>query len=117
MKVAVMAYGAALALLLAYALRGSSNGALLMIVINVLLAGVAVAVIGALGVEARSWLPWRSMAVSLACLILVAGAAGSMPVFTRMALVTGLAAAVLAAATVLAATWWGSPDLRRALAR
>jgi putative peptidoglycan lipid II flippase len=117
MKVAVMAYGAAVALLLGYALHGSSDGALLMILINVLLAGVAVAVIAALGAEAGGWLPWRSMAVSLACLIVVAGVAGTWPAVAGITVATGLAAAVLAAALVMAATWWGSPDLRRALAR
>jgi putative peptidoglycan lipid II flippase len=88
-----------------------------MILINVLLAGVAVAVIAALGAEAGGWLPWRSMAVSLACLIVVAGVAGTWPAVAGITVATGLAAAVLAAALVMAATWWGSPDLRRALAR
>jgi putative peptidoglycan lipid II flippase len=117
MKVAVMAYGAAVALLLGYALRGSADGATLMILINVLLAGVAVAVIAALGPEAGGWLPWRSMAASFACLAAVAGVAGTWPAVAGITVVAGLVAAVLAAALVMAATWWGSPDLRRALAR
>jgi putative peptidoglycan lipid II flippase len=117
MKVAVMAYGAALALLLVYALRGAADGAVLMILINALLAAVAVAVIAALGRDGRAWLPWRSMAVSLACLIILAAAAGNWLALSSMQVATGLAAAALAAVLVMAASWWGSADLRRALAR
>jgi putative peptidoglycan lipid II flippase len=117
MKVAVMAYGAALALLLVYAVRGAADGAVLMILINALLVAVAVAVIAALGRDIRAWLPWRSMAVSLACLILLAAAAGNWLAPASMQVATGLAAAAVAAVLVMAATWWGSADLRRALAR
>jgi len=88
-----------------------------MILISVLLAGVAVAVIAALGTEAGAWLPWRSMAASAACLIAVAGVAGIWPAIAGTALASGLAAAVLAAMLVMAATWCAGPDLRRALAR
>jgi putative peptidoglycan lipid II flippase len=117
MKIAVIAYGAAVALLLAYALRGAADGAALMVLLNVLLCGVAVAVVTALGAEARGWLPWRSMTVSLACLVVLAAAAGNWFSAAGLAVATGLAAAIGAAALVMAATWWGSPDLRRALAR
>jgi putative peptidoglycan lipid II flippase len=117
MRVAVMAYGAAVALLLGYALHGSSDGALLMILINVLLAGVAVVVIAALGPDAGGWLPWRSMAASLGGLVAVAVVARTWPAVADMAVPTGLAAAVVAAVWVIAATWWSSADLGRALAR
>jgi putative peptidoglycan lipid II flippase len=117
MKAAVIAYGAAVALLLVYAAMGPADGAALMILINALLAAVAMAVIGALGREAVGWLPWRSMAVSLACLIALAAVAAHWMPIAGMAVANGLAAAVAAAGLVMAATWWASADLRRALAR
>jgi putative peptidoglycan lipid II flippase len=117
MKAAVMAYGAAVAVLLAYALRGSADGAALMILINALLTAVAAAVIAALGAEAGDWLPWRSMAVSFASLVAVAGVAGTWPALGGLRSATGVAAALRAAAVVVGLTTWGSADLRRALAR
>jgi putative peptidoglycan lipid II flippase len=117
MTAAVMAYGAAVALLLLYALLGSADGAALMVLINTLLTAVAVAVIGALGREAIGWLPWRSMAVSLACLIALAALAGRWLPAPDVAVAAGLAAEGAAAVLVFAATWWVSADLRRALAR
>jgi putative peptidoglycan lipid II flippase len=117
MKIAVIAYAAALALLLLYALRGPADGAVLMALINILLAGVAAAVVAALGTEAWAWLPWRSMAMSLACLIIIALLAVAWTSITTGAGAAALLAAGIAAALVMAATWCGSADLRRALAR
>jgi putative peptidoglycan lipid II flippase len=118
MKTAVLAYGLALALLLGYPAWGASDGAGLMMLLNVLLGGVAVAVVFALGrKETRAWLPWRSMAISLACLLVLAGLATRawLPIATGLWL--GLAVAGIAGLVVMAATWWGSADLRAALAR
>jgi putative peptidoglycan lipid II flippase len=116
MKAAVLAYALALALLLAAGAWGWSDGAGLMLLLNVLFCAVAFTVIVALGSEVRNWLPWRAMAISLACLLALALLAtqgwpaswGAGP---------ALAAACLAGALVMAATWWGSADLRAALAR
>jgi putative peptidoglycan lipid II flippase len=116
MRPAVLAYGLALALLLAYAVWGSPDGARLMILLNFLQGAVAIAVFAALGSNARSWLPWRSMAISLLCLLALAGvAAQALP--PSLGLWTGLALAGSAGIVVVAATWWGSADLRSALAR
>jgi hypothetical protein len=61
-------------------------------------------------------LPWRSMAISLLCLLGLAGvAAQALPIF--LDLWTGLALAASAGIVVVAATWLGSADLRGALAR
>jgi putative peptidoglycan lipid II flippase len=116
MKAAVIAYGLALALLLAYAVWGSADGARLMVLLNILQGGVAVIVLAALGSRARAWLPWRSMSISLACLLALAGLA-TQAAGASWGLAAGLVAAALAGAFVMAATWWGSADLRTALAR
>lgn len=117
MKIAVIAYGAALVLLLGFALRGVADGATLMVLINALLTGVAIAVVAALGAEAPGWLPWRSMAVSLVGLLVVAAVVGIWPLSASIAAVAGVAAALVAALAVVAVTWWTSADLRHALAR
>ena len=116
MKTAVWAYGLALAMLLSYATWGGKDGARLMILLNFLQAAIAMAVAAALGSNVRSWLPWRSMAISLLCLLGLAGvAAQALPIF--LDLWTGLALAASAGIVVVAATWLGSADLRGALAR
>ncbi len=116
MAPAVLAYGAALALLLAAGGWGWTGGAQLMWLLNALFCVVAIATIAALGAQVRSWLPWRAMAISLAGLAVVAaisfGASSA-----ALGLWTGLAAAAVAGLLVLGATWWGSSDLRCALAR
>jgi peptidoglycan biosynthesis protein MviN/MurJ (putative lipid II flippase) len=116
MKLAVLAYGLALACLLAYAASGRIDGARLMIALNILQLAVAVIVIGALRAQLRAWLPWRSMLTSLLCLLVLAGFAAQLPV-ASWGLWPGLLLATLAALLVIGATWWGSADLRTALAR
>jgi putative peptidoglycan lipid II flippase len=116
MRPAVLAYGLALALLLSSAMWGGNDGARLMILLNVLQGAVALAVLVALGSTVRSWLPWRSMAVSLLCLVgLAAAATQALP--PSLGLWTGLALAGAAGILVVTATWWGSADFRGALAR
>jgi putative peptidoglycan lipid II flippase len=117
MKPAVWAYGLALALLLSYATwGGGKDGARLMMLLNFLQAAIAMVAAAALGSKVRSWLPWRSMAISLLCLLGLAGvAAQALPIF--LDLWTGLALAASAGIVVVAATWLGSADLRGALAR
>lgn len=115
MRAAVGAYALALVLLLSYAARGGADGGQLMIVLNFLQAGVAVIVLAAIGSQARAWLPWRAMVISTLCLLVLAGLAAQLP--APHGLWVGLIVAGLAGMLVLAATWWGSPDLRAALAR
>jgi putative peptidoglycan lipid II flippase len=110
MKPAVLAYGVALALLLLYAAWGRSDGAALMVLLNLLQSGVAIAVLAALGSGARSWLPWRSMTISLLCLLALAGVATQAP--TSLGVWAGLAGAALAGLLVVGVTWWGSAEFR-----
>jgi peptidoglycan biosynthesis protein MviN/MurJ (putative lipid II flippase) len=117
MKAAVGAYSLALVLLLAYAARGATDGAALMRLLNLLLAFVALVVVAALGPQARAWLPWRSMAISFACLLALAGLATQSWLPSPAGLWLALAIAALAGLAVMGATWWGSADLRAALAR
>jgi putative peptidoglycan lipid II flippase len=117
MKAAVAAYGMALALLLAYAFAGSRDGGELMVALNVLLAGVAATVIAALGVQVRTWMPWRSIMASVVSLAVIAAAAAPAALGQPAGLWTGLLAAAVAALLVLGATWCGSVDMRVALAR
>jgi len=56
------------------------------------------------------------MSISLACLLALAGLA-TQAAGASWGLAAGLVAAALAGAFVMAATWWGSADLRTALAR
>ena len=86
-----------------------------MIVLNLLQAGVAVVVLTAIGSQARSWLPWRAMTISFLCLLVLAGVGAQLP--ASAAVWTGLVVAGVAGLLVMAATWWGSADLRAALAR
>ena len=117
MKAAVAAYGVALALLLAYAASGTREGGELMVVLNLLLAAVSIAVIAALGAPVRSWMLWRSIAASTGSLAAIAALATPAALGQPAGVVAGLLAAALAGLLVLGATWWGSGDMRMALAR
>jgi peptidoglycan biosynthesis protein MviN/MurJ (putative lipid II flippase) len=117
MKPAVFAYAIALALLVAGGVTGSPDGGRLMVTIDVLLAGVAVVVVAALGSDAMEWLPWRSMAVSLAGVGVAQILATTGFTLGGALWMQGLAIACVAALAVIGATWWASGDLRAALAR
>jgi hypothetical protein len=116
MKLAVLAYSLALAALLAYAASGLTDGARLMLALNVLQLLVSVIVAGGLGSQLRGWLPWRSMLISLLCLVVLAGFAAQAPL-ASWGLWPGLSLAAVAGLAVMGATWWASADLRAALAR
>jgi peptidoglycan biosynthesis protein MviN/MurJ (putative lipid II flippase) len=117
MRVAVFAYGIALAVLLAFARWGAADGAVLMGLLNLLLGAVAVAVLRALGPQLREWMPWRAMAIAFANLAVFAGLSLTLPVPEALPLALGLAASAVAALAVIGVTWWGSAELRTALAR
>ncbi|MBG9387871.1 lipid II flippase MurJ [Caenimonas aquaedulcis] len=117
MRVAVLAYGLALVLLLVAARLGVADGATLMGLLNLLLGAVAVAVLRALGPQLRAWMPWRALAIAFASLAVLAILSLSLPMPETLSLAAGLATAVAAAALVMGLTWWGSPELRAALAR
>ena len=78
MKTAVVAYGLALALLLAYAAWGASDGAALMVLLNFCCSALRSPWWPLRwGRRPRAWLPWRSMAISFACLLALAGLGGA----------------------------------------
>jgi putative peptidoglycan lipid II flippase len=117
MKAAVFAYAVALGLLLLAGGAGLRDGGSLMLALDALFALVAIGTVGAVGTEVRSWLPWRAMAISLAGLLVVAVIAALASSVDAWGLWAGLVAAALAGLLVVGATWWGSGDLRSALAR
>jgi hypothetical protein len=104
-------------LLLWFGARGLADGGQLMLLLNALLSLVAIAVIAALGPGAGSWMPWRAMAASFACLLGVAAIVSRVWNPSSVGLAPGLALAALAALLVMGAAWWSSGDLRTALAR
>ncbi|MBE2263196.1 MAG: hypothetical protein IAE92_10670 [Burkholderiaceae bacterium] len=118
MRWAAAGYAAALAALLALAPRAGGDGVRLMLVLNVLLAGVAAIVLTALGGAVRQWLPVRLMAVTGAALVLaaLALAAGWLPLAQGKGL-AALGFAGVAAVAVLVVGWLASPELKQALRR
>jgi hypothetical protein len=112
MKVAVLAYALALAGFLAAGAAGVHDGAHLMLALNWLLAAVAAATVLAIGPQARRWLPWGSLAGSLAALLALASALAWLP--GAAGIVPGLAIAAAGAAFVLGASWLAARGLREA---
>jgi len=117
MKPAVLAYAAALGLLLLAGAAGWSDGGILMLLLDGLFAAVAAATVAAMGRQALSWLPWRAMGISLAGPLLAAAFIAGGSSLASWGLWPGLAAAAVVALIVVGITWWGSVDLRAALAR
>lgn len=118
MRWAAGAWLAALIILLAASGWAGGDGARLMVLLNVLLAGVAVVTVLALGPAARYWLPLRLMATTGGGLLIWAGvlAAGwvQMPVGRGL---DGLVWAIGAATACIVLAWLAGPDLKRALRR
>lgn len=117
LKAAVLAYGLAAAVLLAAAASGLRGGMALMMLLNLLFAGVALAVLGALGPSVRAWLPVRAMAAPVAALAVAAAVSIVLPPPAALGMAGGLAAAAAAAALVGLAAWQGSSEVRQALRR
>ncbi len=116
MRRAVLGYAVALAALLAAGSTGLSDGGQLMLLLNSLLAAVAVICAMAMGNEWRAWMPWRAL-VTPALLLLCAAIVGRADVVAGANLPLGLAAAALSAAIVTAGAWVASGDVRVALQR
>jgi peptidoglycan biosynthesis protein MviN/MurJ (putative lipid II flippase) len=112
LRFAVLAYGAALVILLA---SGAREGAALMVWLDVLWTAIALVLLRALRPAAQGWVPWRALGaaggvlLALQLLLLVTG--------RPEALATQWAAAIVAAVVVVGAAWAASSDLRAALAR
>ena len=119
MKAPVLAYGAALAVLLLAGAQGASDGLVLMWLLNAAWAGVALVCLAALGHEALAlWLPWRSMWSPLLVLALADAGSALAPLRDpQSGTVTTLALSAGAATLVIAAAWLAGADLRRALRR
>jgi putative peptidoglycan lipid II flippase len=112
LRVAVLAHGAALLVLLVAAPR---HGAVLMVWLDALWAAIALVLLYALGPSLRVALPWRAFAA----------AGGGLLVLQAVLLVTGIpssfafqwAAALAASLSFFGIAYWASEDLRSALAR
>ncbi|HEX2544812.1 MAG TPA: lipid II flippase MurJ [Ramlibacter sp.] len=112
MRVAVIAYGVALLVLL---IAPARDGAALMVWLDVLWVAIALAVLRALGPALKSWLPWRALAAPGVLLLMLQALVSVAGVPASHAL-QWLAAAAAAAAMV-GAGWLASGDLRSALRR
>jgi peptidoglycan biosynthesis protein MviN/MurJ (putative lipid II flippase) len=117
MRPAVFAHAAALALLAAAGASGVQDGTVLMLLLDAVLAGVAVWTLLALGADLRAWLPWRALCAALLVLGAWAVAEALAGLSGRLSLPVQFGLAVLAALSVLAATAASSADLRAALRR
>jgi peptidoglycan biosynthesis protein MviN/MurJ (putative lipid II flippase) len=116
MHAPVSAYAVALLALFGAGAVGVSDGAQLMLLMNVLLVGVAGVVMFALGPLARSTVPWRTLAIAGAGLV-VCALLSRVPLLASPAPALQIATAVVAASLLIAVTAWLSNDLRAALRR
>lgn len=103
MKAAVLAYSLALAVFLALGASGVHEGGALMATLNFVLAALALAMVAAMGREAKRWLPWRVLAAALATLLVLALALSLVP--APAGIVPGLALAAACAALTLGVSW------------
>ena len=118
LRAVVAGYVLAVSTLLGAASWGVSEGPALMRLLNVLFAMVALVTLAAMGDRARRWLPWRTMGLSTAGLLVVAGVVASdMPAVVSPGMARGLAGAVCAAGSIIAVAWLGAKELRQALQR
>jgi putative peptidoglycan lipid II flippase len=112
LRIAVVAHGAALLVLLLAAPR---QGAVLMMWLDALWAAIALVLLYALGPNLRAALPWRALAAG----------GGGLLLLQAVVLVTGMPAslgmqwlaAAAAAGALMGLAYWASEDLRSALAR
>jgi peptidoglycan biosynthesis protein MviN/MurJ (putative lipid II flippase) len=112
LRVAVLGYAAALAILL---LSRASDGATLMAWLDALWLAIALQLLHALRPAGQGWLPWRALAAG-------AGAVVALQVLVWLfgpppGLALQWLAAIVAVPAVFGLTWWASSDLRAALAR
>jgi putative peptidoglycan lipid II flippase len=112
MRVAVLGYTIALAVLLAVGVQGAVAGADLMMILNFLLAGVAAMSVAAMGNRTRACMPWQVLLAAAAALLLVAFLLPVLP--SPRGLIAGLASGAVCALVVLAAAWLAAGELRLA---
>lgn len=112
LRIAVAAYGAALAALL---LAHPDEGARLMVWLDLLWAAIALVLLRAVRPAAQGWLPWQALGAAGAALLAVQGAVLVAGIPGTLAL--QWLAAIAAGLFVAGAAWAASTDLRSALAR
>lgn len=118
LRCVALAYGAALAFLLLLHPWANSDGARLMALLNAAQWGVAVSLVALLGVQARAWLPWRSMTMMLGLLGLVAMAFIQFEVsLLVLPLAAQLGLSVLAVVVLMGGVWASDAELRHFLRR
>ena len=110
MKAAVIGYALALAALLSFGASGVTDGGTLMLALDVLLGGVAVVSVLAMGAEARQELPWSVLGASAGALLVLASGLAWLPPGGGLA--AGLALAAACAGVVLATGWLAGARLR-----
>ncbi len=118
MRWAAGAYALALGALLAASGWAGGDGARLMVLLNLVLAGVALVCLIVLGAPVRHWLPGRLMAVTGGALVALAvlQATGWLDLAAGQGAVA-LGLAVAAALAMVTLGWLAGPDLRHALRR
>ncbi len=114
MTAVVVAYAMAVAVLMAAGLVGGGEGGWLMAVLNAVLAGVALAVVAALGLEIWRWMPWRVMFVTLAVLLVLERVASNGWDFQSNVLL-GIAGGAFFAILMVAISLLAMPELRHSL--
>lgn len=112
LRVAVLGYAVALAALL---LARPAEGAVLMVWLDLLWAGIALLLLHALRPAGQGWLPWRALGAAGGALLAVQAIV--LLVGPPASLLLQWASAVAAAAAVFGLACWASGDLRSALAR
>ncbi|MFD0667645.1 lipid II flippase MurJ [Ramlibacter sp. MAHUQ-53] len=117
LRPAAVVHAIALAGLLAAASVLPREGAALMLALNAVFAGIALALVAGLGGTGRACLPVRAMALPLAALAVVAALRPLLAPWAAWHVAAGFALAGAAALAVLAAAWPGEHGLRRALRR
>jgi len=118
LKPVALAYGGALMALFVMSPWAQGDGARLMLLLNVTLAAVAAFMVAMLGGKARSWLPWRTMGIALAALLIIAWGAGALGGWlSPMPTAVRLVVAALTALFLVAGVWLVDADSRAFLRR
>ena len=118
LRAVALVHAGGLAALLAGSPWAAGDGARLMLLLNAVQLAMAVALLGLLGRQTRAWLPWRSLGLGLALLLVVAtGATALSGWLSGLNMAIRLAMAASAAIILIAIVWRTDADARAALRR
>lgn len=118
LRAVALVHAGGLAALLAGSPWAAGDGARLMLLLNAVQLAMAVALLGLLGRQTRAWLPWRSLGLGLALLLVVAtGATALSGWLSGLNMALRLAMAASAAIILIAIVWRTDADARAALRR